>query len=48
MFGNAGDDFSGLALECESVSVGWADWRPKERSGYFSALRFEAFKQTSR
>ena len=46
-FGNAGDDFSGLALEGEYVYAGWADWRPGERSGYFSAARLDAFKPSS-
>jgi hypothetical protein len=44
LFGGAGDDYSGLAVDSGYVYVGWADWRPGERQGFFRAIRFDEFK----
>jgi hypothetical protein len=43
-FGNSGDDFSFIALGKTDAFVAWADWRPAERSGFFSAIKLPAFK----
>jgi len=43
-FGNGGDDFSFIALGENEVFVGWADWRPAERSGFLGVASLRAFK----
>jgi hypothetical protein len=43
-FANSGDDFSFITFSKENALVGWADWRPVERSGFFSAIPLRAFK----
>jgi hypothetical protein len=43
-FANGGDDFSFITFSKENALVGWADWRPGERSGFFSAIKLGAFK----
>ena len=43
-FGNGGDDFSFITFTAHEALVGWADWRPTERSGFFSAIKLQAFK----
>ena len=48
MFGNAGDDYSALAVDGDSIYVGWADWRPGERQNYVSILRLGDFKKKQR
>jgi hypothetical protein len=47
--GNLFQDLSAIALEdidpyTEHVYVGWGDWRTGERNIFFSALRYDAFK----
>jgi len=44
-FGNAADDYSSITLDREYAYVGWADWRPGDRSAFFRAIKFDAFKQ---
>jgi hypothetical protein len=39
-----GDDFSFLALNAKYAFVGWADYRPGDRSAFFSAIKLSAFK----
>jgi hypothetical protein len=39
-----GDDFSYLSFDAKSAFVAWADWRPGEMSGYFSAVDLSAFR----
>jgi hypothetical protein len=42
--GEAGDDYSGVALDRANLYASWADWRPGSRGGYFGAAKFDAFK----
>jgi hypothetical protein len=42
--GASGDDYSSIVLDREYVYVGWPDWRPGERQGYFRAINFSEFK----
>jgi hypothetical protein len=44
MFANAGDDYSSIAIDADNVYVGWADWRPPERQGFFRAIKLDEFK----
>ena len=37
------DDDSYISLNKDDVYVAWADWRPGERQGYFSAVKLQAF-----
>jgi hypothetical protein len=37
------DDFSFIALDHQDAFIGWADWRPGERAGYFSTVKLQAF-----
>jgi hypothetical protein len=37
------DDFSFINLSHQDAFVGWADWRPGERAGFFSAIKLQAF-----
>lgn len=37
------DDDSYISLNKDNVYVAWADWRPGERQGYFSAVKLQAF-----
>jgi hypothetical protein len=39
-----GDDFSFIALSGTHAFVGWADYRPGDRQGFFSAVDLRAFK----
>jgi hypothetical protein len=39
-----GDDFSYINLDTHSAFLAWADWRPGEMSGYFSAVDVQAFR----
>jgi hypothetical protein len=39
-----GDDFSFIALNAKYAFVAWADYRPGDRSAFFSAIRLSAFK----
>ncbi|MFI5047041.1 MAG: sialidase family protein [Acidimicrobiia bacterium] len=41
-----GDDFSFIALSPTHAFVVWADYRPGDRSGYFSAIDLNAFKRS--
>jgi hypothetical protein len=41
------DDFSFISLDHRDAFVGWADWRPGERAGYFSAVKLQAFTHGS-
>jgi hypothetical protein len=43
VFGNAADDYSSVAADGDYVYVGWADWRPGERQGFFSAIKLDEF-----
>jgi hypothetical protein len=45
MFGNAGDDYSTIAIDGKNIYVGWADWRPGERQGYVGVLKVADFKK---
>jgi hypothetical protein len=45
MFGNAGDDYSSIVIFRDTAYLGWADWRPGERQGYFNAVKLSEFKQ---
>ena len=45
MFGNAGDDYSSIVIFRNTAYLGWADWRPGERQGYFRAIELSEFKQ---
>jgi hypothetical protein len=38
-----GDDFSFISLNGQDALVAWADWRPGDMSGYFSAVNLKAF-----
>jgi hypothetical protein len=38
-----GDDFSFIALSGTHAFVGWADYRPGDRQGFFSAVDLDAF-----
>jgi hypothetical protein len=42
-FGTSGDCCSFIALDHEDAFVAWTDWRPGEASGFFSAIKLEAF-----
>jgi hypothetical protein len=42
------DDFSFLTLDREDLFVAWADWRPGEMSGFFSAVKLQAFRHRER
>jgi hypothetical protein len=37
------DDFSFISLSHQDAYIGWADWRPGDRSGFFSAVKLQAF-----
>jgi hypothetical protein len=37
------DDFSYITLSHQDAFIGWADWRPGDRTGYFSAVKLQAF-----
>ena len=37
------DDFSFINLSHQDAFIGWADWRPGERAGFFSAVKLQAF-----
>jgi hypothetical protein len=45
MLGNAGDDYSSIVIFRDTAYLGWADWRPGERQGYFRAIKLSEFKQ---
>src|SRR5262249_41554013 len=38
------DDFSYITLDQQYAYIGWADWRPGDRSGFFSRVDLRAFK----
>lgn len=42
-----GDDFSFLALSGTHAFVAWADYRPGDRQGFFSAIKLDAFRKSS-
>ena len=44
-FGNFGDDYSSIVLDRDYAYVGWADWRPGDRSGFFRAIKLSEFEQ---
>jgi hypothetical protein len=37
------DDTSFISVDGQDAFIGWGDWRPGERSGYFSAVKLQAF-----
>ncbi len=39
-----GDDFSFINLDTDAAFIAWADWRPGEMSGYFSAIDLSLFQ----
>jgi hypothetical protein len=41
-----GDEFSFLALSRTHAFVGWADDRPGDRSGFFAAVKLQAFTRS--
>lgn len=47
-FGNSGDDYSSIALDRQYAYIGWVDWRPGDRSAFFSAVKLEAFTNPGR
>jgi hypothetical protein len=44
-FGNAGDDYSAIAVSGDHVYVTWADWRSQERASFFRDVALEEFKK---
>ena len=42
--GAAGDDYSNIVLDRDYAYVGWPDWRPGERQGFFRAIPLSEFK----
>jgi len=42
-FGNAGDDYSSIAISGDHVYVTWADWRSQERANFFRDIGLNAF-----
>jgi len=38
------DDLSDINLNDQYAFIAWADWRPGDRSGYFSAVKLQAFR----
>ena len=38
------DDLSDINLNDQYAFIAWADWRPGDRSGYFSAVKLRAFR----
>ena len=45
MFGNAGDDYSSIALYSDNVYVGWSHWLGDDRQGYLRAIKLSEFHQ---
>lgn len=43
-FGNAGDDYSSIAVCGDHVYVTWADWRSQERANFFRDIKLEEFR----
>lgn len=41
--GTTSDSQAYIALDRDNAYVAWADWRPGDRHGFFSAVRLEAF-----
>jgi hypothetical protein len=44
-FGNAGDDYSSIAVSGNHVYVTWADWRSQERANFFRDVALEDFNK---
>jgi hypothetical protein len=42
--GAAGDDYSHIVLDRDYAYVGWPDWRPGERQGFFRAIPLSEFR----
>ncbi len=42
-----GDDFSFITLSGTHAYVGWADYRPGDRQGFFGAVELRAFNRST-